>query len=63
MGATALPDSSDGKRARPVVALARNLDLLGSRFLARLTAVLVASLRQTPAWKVCAFALLICRHH
>jgi hypothetical protein len=46
-----------------VVALACNLDLFGSRFLAGLTAVLVASLRRAPAWQVRALALLIGRHH
>jgi hypothetical protein len=46
-----------------MVALARNLDLIGSRFLTGLTAVLVTRLRQAPAWQMRTLVLLICRHH
>jgi hypothetical protein len=46
-----------------MAALARNLDVLGSRFLAGLAAVFVASLHQAPAWQVRTLILLICRHH
>jgi len=46
-----------------MVALARNLDLIGSRFLTGLTAVFVTRLRQAPAWQVRTLVLLICRHH
>jgi hypothetical protein len=46
-----------------MVALARNLDLIGSRFLTGLTAVFVTRLRQAPAWQMRALVLLICRHH
>ena len=41
--------SSYGQRTSSMVALARNLDLLGSRFLTGLTAVLVASFSHAPA--------------
>jgi hypothetical protein len=46
-----------------MVALARNLDFLGSRFLTGLTAVFVASLHHAPAWQVRTLDLLIYRHH
>jgi hypothetical protein len=46
-----------------MVALARNLDFLGSRILAGLTTVFIARLRRTPAWQVRAFVLFICRHN
>jgi hypothetical protein len=46
-----------------MVALARNLDLIGSRFLTGLTAVFVTRLRQAPAWQMRTLVLLICRHH
>jgi hypothetical protein len=46
-----------------VVALACNLDFLRSRFLAKHSAKLIAGLRQTLAWEMPAFALLIGRHH
>jgi len=36
-----------------MITLARNLDFAGSRFLAGLTAVFLARLRQAPAWQVC----------
>src|ERR1039458_8478550 len=55
--------SSDGKRARSVVALASNLHLVRSRFLTGLTAVFVARLHETPAWQGRTLILLICRHH
>ena len=46
-----------------MVTLARNLDLLGSRFLTGLTAVFVARLRQAPAWQVrtlfCSFVVIM----
>jgi hypothetical protein len=45
-----------------MVALASDLNFTGSRFLAGLTAVFVASLRETLAWKVCTLSLLSCRH-
>jgi hypothetical protein len=45
-----------------MVTLARNLDFLGPRFLAGLTAVLVSRLRQALAWKVCTLSLLVGRH-
>jgi hypothetical protein len=46
-----------------MVALARNLDFIGSRFLTGLTAVFVTRLRQAPAWQMRTLVLLICRHH
>jgi hypothetical protein len=46
-----------------MVALAGNLNLFGSRFLTRLTAVFAAGLRQTPARDVCTLVLLIRRHY
>jgi hypothetical protein len=46
-----------------MVALARNLDLLGSRFFTGWTAVFVTRLRQAPAWQMRTLVLLICRHH
>jgi hypothetical protein len=46
-----------------MVALARNLNLIGSRFLTGLTAVFVTRLRQAPAWQMRTLVLLICRHH
>src|ERR1017187_1295906 len=42
--------SSCGKRACSMVALARNLGLLGSRFLTGLTAVFFARLHHASAW-------------
>jgi hypothetical protein len=42
-----------------MVALARNLDLLGSRILTGLPAVFVTQQRRAVAWQVRAFALLI----
>jgi len=38
-----------------VVALAGNLDLLASRFLTSLTAIVVVSFHPAPAWQVCTF--------
>ena len=55
--------SSDSKWTSSVVALARNLDILGSRFLTGLTAVLVASLHQALTGQMCTFSLLNRRHH
>jgi hypothetical protein len=55
--------SSRGERARSVVALAGNLDFLGSRFLTGLTAVLLARWRKAPAWQMGALRLLIRRHY
>lgn len=46
-----------------MVALARNLDLFGARFLTCLTAIFVVRLHRTPAWQVRTFVLLSCRHH
>jgi hypothetical protein len=46
-----------------MVALAGDLDFLGSRFLTGLTAVFVARLHYAPAWQVRTFILLIARHH
>jgi hypothetical protein len=46
-----------------MVTLARNLDVLGSRFLAGLTAVFIAGLREAPARKVGTFFLLVRCHH
>ena len=46
-----------------MVALACNLDLFGSRFLAGQAAKLVAGLRHASAWEVRAFGLLIDGHH
>src|ERR1700674_3438479 len=54
---------SRDKRASSMVALARNLDLIGSRFLTGLPAVFVTRLRQAPAWQMRTLVLLICRHH
>jgi hypothetical protein len=45
-----------------MVALARNLDFAGPRFLAGLTAVLFARLREALARKMCTLGLLSCRH-
>jgi hypothetical protein len=55
--------SSYGKRARSMVALARNLHLPGSCFLTGLTAVFVAALDQAPAGQMRAFVFLTCSHH
>lgn len=55
--------SSDGKWASSMVALARNLNFFGSRFLTGLTAVFVARLHQAPAWQVRTLVLFIGRHH
>ena len=46
-----------------MVALTRNLDFFGSRFLTGLAAVFVAALRQAPAGQVRALGLVIRRHH
>jgi hypothetical protein len=46
-----------------MVALTRNLDFVGSRFLTRLAAVFVAWLRHAAAWQVGALVLFIGRHH
>jgi hypothetical protein len=46
-----------------MVALARNLDLIGSRFLTGLTAVFVTRLHRAPARQVRTLLLLVCRHH
>src|SRR5271155_3230707 len=46
-----------------MVALASDFDVLGSRFLAGLTAILVAILCHAPAWQVRALLLLIGCHH
>jgi hypothetical protein len=46
-----------------MVALARNLDLIGSSFLTGLTAVFVTRLHRAPARQVRTLLLLICRHH
>jgi hypothetical protein len=46
-----------------MVALTRNLDLIGSSFLTGLTTVFVTRLRQGPAWQMRTLVLLICRHH
>jgi len=45
-----------------VIALARNLNVRGSRVLTDLTTVLITGLRQTPAWNVRTFALLGSTH-
>jgi hypothetical protein len=45
-----------------VVALARNLYFVGSRILAGLTAVLITTLYQAPAWQVRALILPISHH-
>jgi len=45
-----IAERSCGKRACSMVALARNLDLLGSRFLTGLTAVFFARLHHASAW-------------
>jgi hypothetical protein len=52
-----------GKWAGSVVALAGNLDLFGSRFLAGLTTVFAAALRHAFAGQVCALGFFGCRHH
>jgi len=46
-----------------MVALASDFDFLGSRFLTRLTAVLVSILGHAPAWQVRALLLFIACHH
>jgi hypothetical protein len=46
-----------------VVALAGNLDLLASRFLTSLTAIVVVSFHPAPAWQVCTFLSRIRRSH
>jgi hypothetical protein len=46
-----------------MVALARDLNFAGPRFLARLTAVLVAILRHASAWQVRALLLLVGHHY
>ena len=46
-----------------MVALARNLDLIGSRFLTGLTAVFGTRLLRAPAWQMRTLVLLIYRHH
>jgi hypothetical protein len=46
-----------------MVALARDLNILGSGFLTGLTAVFIVSLRCAPAWQVRTFVLLDWRHH
>jgi hypothetical protein len=45
-----------------VVALAGDLDFVGSSFLAGLTAVLVAGLRHATAWQVRTFILFVGCH-
>jgi hypothetical protein len=54
--------SSNGKRTRFVVALARNLHLFGSCVPARFAAVFVVALRLAPAGQMGACALFTCRH-
>jgi len=46
-----------------MVALARDLNILGSGLFTGLTAVFIVSLRYAPAWQVRTFVLLDCRHH
>ncbi len=46
-----------------MIALARNLDLFGTCFLAGWTAAFIARLHRAPAWQMRALVLLIGRHH
>src|ERR1700733_1567255 len=46
-----------------MVTLARNLDILGSRFLTGLSAIFLTRLRKAPAWKVRTLVLITGRHN